>query len=147
MILFINASKDAHGTTAEIADNLIANDYQTLNLVDYVVYPLGQAQRADDQFSEVIAAVKEADQLVIGTPVYWSSMSAYMKILIDRMTDYMSSDNPFQNKKLSLIIDGFEPSDAIEPITHIWEHVTRRFGMQLISVSTSIAEARKQQIK
>lgn len=39
---------------------------------------------ADDQFSEIVEAMKAADTIVIGSPVYWHSMSGMVRNLIDR---------------------------------------------------------------
>lgn len=126
--LFINCSKDKHGLTESMVSN-ITTEYETVNLVDYTIYPLGQENIADDQFHEVIQKIDDTDALIIGTPVYWSSMSAYMKILIDRMTTFLHDDNPFVGKSLSIIIVGSMPDDAIEHITHVWNHIAKRYGM------------------
>ncbi|WP_429971835.1 flavodoxin family protein [Fructilactobacillus sp. Tb1] len=133
--LFINCSKDKNGLTAQIAAGT-GKDFETLNLVDYMVYPLGQ-EKNDDQFMKVCKKIAEADDLIIGTPVYWSSMSAYVKILIDRMTDVLHDNNPFQGKNMVLIIDGFEPLDAIPHIEHVWKHVADRFGMTITETITN----------
>ncbi|MBA1392343.1 NADPH-dependent oxidoreductase [Lactobacillus sp. XV13L] len=128
--LFINASANPRGVTASLAARLMKGEsYQTFNLADHHIYPLGQENTADDQFDELCKQVQEADALVIGTPVYWSSMSAYMKIMIDRMTGVMGENNPFSGKNLYLIVDGSAPQDAIPHIKHVWEHVSRRFNM------------------
>lgn len=57
--------------------------YQTLNLTDYKVYGYGQ-QFEDDQFVEIVEKMKEVDAIVIGSPVYWHSMSGMVRNLIDR---------------------------------------------------------------
>lgn len=126
--LFINCSKDKHGLTESLVSD-ISTEYETVNLVDYTIYPLGQENRSDDEFHKVISKIDDADALIIGTPVYWSSMSAYMKILIDRMTTFLLDGNPFVRKPLSIIIDGSIPDDAIEHITHVWNHIAKRYGM------------------
>ncbi|MBW1606185.1 flavodoxin family protein [Lactobacillus sp. Sy-1] len=133
--LFINASKDPNGLTEELVkQRLNIDQYETINLVEYMIYPLGQEMRPGDQFKTVCDQVKQAHTIIVGTPVYWSSMSAYMKILIDRMTQVMGPNNPFAGKDLYLIIDGMEPSDTIQHVTHVWEHVAGRFDMQLVKV-------------
>lgn len=57
--------------------------YQTLNLVDYKVYGYGQ-NFIDDQFDEIVEAMKAADIIVIGSPIYWHNMSGMVRNLIDR---------------------------------------------------------------
>lgn len=74
-ILFINGSPNKNGNTAHLAQALMdGKAYQTLNLVNYKVYGYGQSF-PDDQFSEIVAQMKAADTIVIGSPVYWHSMS------------------------------------------------------------------------
>ena len=73
-ILFINGSPNKNGNTAKLAAELLAGkEYETLNLVDYKLYAYGQ-KFEDDQFSEILEKMKEADTIVIGSPVYWHNM-------------------------------------------------------------------------
>ena len=67
-IIFINASPNKSGNTARLAKELLAgNEYETLNLIDYKIYAYGQ-EYADDQFEEVIDAIRKADTVVMGSP-------------------------------------------------------------------------------
>lgn len=73
-VLFINPSQNRDGNTARMAANLLDGiGYETLDLVDYKIYPLG-AQFDDDQFEEVWRRMCDTDFLVWGTPVYWHTM-------------------------------------------------------------------------
>ncbi len=59
-ILFINGSPNKNGNTAELARELLdGKEYETLNLIDYKIYAYGQ-EYADDQFDEVIGAIRKA---------------------------------------------------------------------------------------
>ena len=80
-ILFINGSPNKNGNTAELAETLMNGKvYQTLNLVDYKVFGYGQ-NFEDDQFDEIVEAMKAADTVVIGSPVYWHNMSGMVRNL------------------------------------------------------------------
>ena len=69
-ILFINGSPNPDGNTAGLAKILLnGKNYETLNLTDYVIGVYGQ-KLPNDQFDEVIAKIKAADVLVIGSPLY-----------------------------------------------------------------------------
>lgn len=84
-ILFINGSPNKHGNTAALAEHLLkGRNYKTLNLIDYKIYPLGQSY-ADDQFEDVVDAMVDADVLVMGSPVYWHSMTGQFRTLLDRI--------------------------------------------------------------
>lgn len=135
--LFINCSKDKNGLTSDLVSRVTTDEYHTVNLVDYLIYPLGQENRKDDQFDEVLSQVQSADTIIIGTPVYWSSMTAYMKILIDRMTTVLHDGNPFNGKDFYLIVDGFMPEDAIPHIKHVWDHVAKKYGMNFKDTITN----------
>ena len=67
-ILFINGSPNQNGNTAALASALLkGKKYETLNLTDYRIGSYGQ-KFEDDQFDAVIAKMKAADMIVIGSP-------------------------------------------------------------------------------
>ena len=83
-ILFINGSPNKNGNTAALAETLMnGKEYQTLHLTDYKLYGYGQ-DFEDDQFAEIVAKMKSADTIVIGSPVYWHNMCGLVRNLIDR---------------------------------------------------------------
>ncbi len=83
-ILFINGSPNQKGTTAQLAATLLeGKPYETVNLVDYKVYSYGQ-KFEDDQFDLILSKMKEADTIVLGSPVYWHNMCGAVRNLLDR---------------------------------------------------------------
>ena len=83
-ILFVNGSPNKKGNTAKLAAKLLAGkEYETLNLVDYKIYAYGQ-KFEDDQFSEILEKMKEADGILLGSPVYTADISSNMKAILDR---------------------------------------------------------------
>lgn len=75
MILFINGSPNKDGNTARLARELIGDrPYEQLNLAEHKVYGYGQSY-GDDDFEDVLARIEAADTLVVGSPVYWHSLS------------------------------------------------------------------------
>lgn len=83
-ILFINGSPNKNGNTVGLAAELLAGkEYDTLHLADYKIYSYGQ-EYEDDQFMEVIERMKGADTVVLGSPLYWHSMSGAVRNLLDR---------------------------------------------------------------
>lgn len=81
-ILLINGSPNKDGNTMALAKQLLINqDYETLHLVDYKIYSYGQAF-LDDQFDEVVEAMHQNDVIVIGSPLYWHSMSGAIRNFI-----------------------------------------------------------------
>ena len=83
-ILFINGSPNHHGNTAALAAVLLkGKEYKTLNLTDYTIGAYGQ-NLPGDGLNEVIAAMKEADTVVIGSPVYWHNICGSVRNVLDR---------------------------------------------------------------
>lgn len=130
--VFLNASKNRTGNTAELAQKIFAGlEYKTVNLIDYHIDQIGQ-QSKSDQYSTVFNEFAHSDILVIGTPVYWSDMTGYLKTFIDRLPDpdaISSKDHPLKGTDVYLIVQGTAPEDAIPGITNVIEHVCRRFFM------------------
>lgn len=78
-ILFVNGSPNSNGNTAHLAATLLAgHDYGTLNLTDYRINAFGQTLPGD-QFDEVIERIKQADVVVLGSPVYWHNLCASVR--------------------------------------------------------------------
>ncbi len=74
-ILFINGSPHTDGHTAQLAKALLqGKTYDTLQLTDLKIYAYGQ-QFTDDQYEEVMQAMNSHRIIVIGSPLYWHSMS------------------------------------------------------------------------
>lgn len=68
----------------------------------------------NDDMTEVLAAMKEADVIVLAAPVYFYSVCAQMKTVIDRcFADYRS----IKNKTFYLIVTAAEPSNRAAETT------------------------------
>jgi multimeric flavodoxin WrbA len=82
--LFINGSPNPDGTTAHLAIALFGSrPYEALNLTDYRINAYGQTLPGD-QFGEVVEKIREADVVVIGSPVYWHNICGSVRNLLDR---------------------------------------------------------------
>jgi multimeric flavodoxin WrbA len=145
--IFLNASKNRDGLTTDLAHQTLSGlDYKTINLVDYHIDQIGQESKSD-AFFKVINQLSHADVLVIGTPVYWSDMTGYLKTFIDRLTGIMnvpldSTEAPLRGADVYLIVQGTAPEDAIPGITNVIEHVCKRFFMNYKGLIRNRDEAR-----
>lgn len=142
-ILFINGSPNGNGHTAAMAKRLLAGkEYETLNLIDYKIYPLGQSFE-DDQFEAVIQKMLEADVLVMGSPVYWHSMTGQFRILLDRIYE-SSLKHQLRGKDLYFLFQGAGPSSAmLEAGNYTMGIFCHLFGLQYRGMATSVREAEK----
>ena len=107
-MLFINGSPNKNGNTAALAAK-IANGkpYKTLNLTDYHINCYGQTLPGD-QFDEVVAAMRDADTVIIGSPLYWHNICGSVRNLLDRFYGPVESGS-MRGKKLMFILQGAAP--------------------------------------
>lgn len=152
--IFLNASQNHNGNTASLAHKTLADlEYNTVNLIDYHINQIGQTDEHDALF-KVINLISHADVLVIGTPVYWSDMTGYLKTFIDRLADTMtlpldSDEAPLKGADIYLIIQGTAPEDAIPGITTVIKHVCNRFFMNYkgLILNTDDADATNRKLR
>lgn len=146
-VLFINASENRDGNTSRMAKSLLGNTpYDQLNLVDYRVDSLGQNFEGD-QFDVVLKAMQQADIIVIGTPVYWHTMSGSLKNVIDRMYTVRNNAN-LTGKQMYFITQGTAPTpESIQQLKWTMNRFGEYFGMDvkgLAANDTEVAELRNQ---
>ena len=141
-ILFINGSPNKNGNTANLAKNLMTGKaYQTLNLADYKVYGYGQ-QFEDDQFAEIVEKMKEADAVVIGSPVYWHSMSGMVRNLLDRFYGPVPSGS-LKGRKFVFLFQGAAPEKwMFEKGEYTMSRFAKMYGMTYMGIARNIGEAK-----
>ena len=140
-ILFINGSPNKNGNTARLASVLMdEKNYRTLHLVDYKLYGYGQ-NFADDQFAEILESMKEADTIVIGSPVYWHSMCGLVRNLIDRFYGPVSQ-GALGGRKFVFLFQGAAPEKwMLEKAEYTMSRFARMYGMEYVGMATNEAEA------
>lgn len=108
-ILFINGSPNKNGNTVRLTKKFLKDqEFKTLNLVDYKIYSYGQ-NFEDDQLDEVIEQMKQADTIVIGSPLYWHSMSGVIRNVLDRFYGYVD-ESLLQGKDMYFVFQGYAPT-------------------------------------
>ena len=142
-ILFINGSPNKNGNTAKLAAELLAGkEYETLNLVDYKLYAYGQ-KFEDDQFSEILEKMKEADTIVIGSPVCWHNMCGAVRNLLDRFYGPVSSGE-LSGRKFAFIFQGAAPELwMLEKAEYTMSRFAKMYGMEYAGMVTNEREAEK----
>ena len=107
-ILFINGSPNKSGNTAALAAVLLkGKDYDTLNLTDYTIGSYGQ-NLPGDGLDEIISAMKQADTIVIGSPVYWHNICGSVRNMLDRFYGKVDG-NELKARKLYFVFQGAAP--------------------------------------
>lgn len=81
----MNDSPNRNGATNSIAEKLLENkDYTKMQMSDYDVSQYGVV-RSNDQIREMLNIIKDYDTLVIGSPIYFYTVSGILKTFIDRL--------------------------------------------------------------
>jgi len=145
-VLFINGSPEKKGNTASIAKALLKErDAKTLSLTDYRINVYGQTLPGD-QFDEVLAMMKKADVLIIGSPVYWHNICGSVRNLLDRFYGPVSQGE-LKGKQLWFIFQG---ASVEQWMMEAGEYTMKRFaglyGMEYMGMISSVEEAQKQTI-
>lgn len=118
-ILILNGSPRKNGNTYRLAEAFKKaaeknNDVELISVRDYNINPCKGCNRCfksednncvqNDDMSLIYAKMKEADTVVIASPVYFYGISAQLKTVVDRFHTPMR--NSFNTKKLGLILVG-----------------------------------------
>lgn len=142
-ILFINGSPNKNGNTAKLAAKMLTGKpYQTLDLVDYKLYSYGQ-KFEDDQFTEIVEAMKAADLVIIGSPVYWHNMCGSVRNLIDRFYGPVGQ-GALKGRKFAFLFQGAAPEGwMLEKAEYTMSRFARMYGMEYVGMATDGKEAEK----
>lgn len=142
-ILFINASPNKEGNTVKLAKELLSHvEYETLHLIDHKIYAYGQ-KYADDQFNEVISNIRQADTIVMGSPLYWHNICGLMRNFLDRCYGPIKQGE-FSGKNLYFIMQGASPEQwQLEASEFTMTRFAKLYGFAYKGMITNLQEARK----
>lgn len=142
-ILFINGSPNKKGNTAALAEALLAGKkYETLNLTDYRIGSYGQTFE-DDQLVEVIAKMKEAEAVVVGSPLYWHNICGSVRNVLDRFYGLVEN-GAFSGRKLYFLFQGAAPEKwMLEAGEYTMNRFAKLYGFEYAGMATNKNEAEK----
>lgn len=140
-ILFVNGSPNKNGNTAALAAALLkGKEYETMNLTDYRIGSYGQ-KFADDQLDEVIAKMKAADVIVIGSPLYWHNICGAVRNVLDRFYGPVENGS-FSGRTLYFLFQGAAPEKwMLEAGEYTMKRFAALYGMQYGGMATNREEA------
>lgn len=139
-ILFMNSSPNRNGNTYRIGEELLKDKaHEVLQMADYRISQYGQVFE-DDEIKDVFEKIAECDTLVIGSPVYWYTVSGMLKTFIDRL--YMLPEaEALRGKKLYLFAQGSLLSqDTVKSIEFLSNRLSYLMGMELKGVITDSSD-------
>lgn len=142
-ILFINGSPNQNGNTAAMAAELLkGQNYETLNLIDYIIGAYGQ-KLPDDGLDAVIAAMEKAEIIVIGSPVYWHNICGSVRNVLDRFYGKVE-DGSLGGRKLYFVFQGAGPERwMLEAGEYTMKRFAALYGMTYGGMVTNSDEAAK----
>ncbi len=142
-ILFINGSPNRNGNTDALAKELLKKKtYDTLNLTDYRIGSYGQ-NFLDDQISEVITKMKEADVIVIGSPLYWHNICGSVRNMLDRFYGLVE-EGALSGRTLYFLFQGASPEKwMLEAGEYTMKRFAGLYGMKYAGMVTNKTEADK----
>lgn len=142
-ILFINGSPNKNGNTKVLAGKMLqGKDYETLNLTEYKIGCYGQ-NFADDQLDEVIGKMKEADVIVIGSPLYWHNICGAVRNVLDRFYGKVQQGE-LAGRTLYFLFQGAAPEKwMLEAGDYTMKRFASLYGMEYGGMATSAKEAEK----
>ena len=142
-ILLINGSPNKNGNTAKLAAELLnGKEYATLNLTDYTIGSYGQ-NLPDDGLDAVIGAMKQADTIVIGSPLYWHNICGSVRNVLDRFYGKVENGE-LRGRKLYFVFQGAAPDQwMLEAGEFTMKRFAALYGMAYGGMATNKNEAAK----
>lgn len=85
-------SSRRNGNTGKLIDHIADKlEIEVIDLSSKDISPFDyNHQNIDDDFIPLMDQLLKHDNIIFASPVYWYSMSAQMKVFIDRMSDFLS---------------------------------------------------------
>ena len=142
-ILFINGSPNKTGNTAQLAEKLLGGrKYETLDLTDYRIGSYGQ-NFSDDELDIVISKMKEADVIVIGSPLYWHNICGSVRNVLDRFYGLVS-EKDLKGRDMYFLFQGAAPEKwMLEAGEYTMKRFAGLYGMNYRGMATDKTEAVK----
>ena len=142
-ILFINGSPNKTGNTAQLAEKLLGGrKYETLNLTDYRIGSYGQ-NFSYDELDIVISKMKEADVIVIGSPLYWHNICGSVRNVLDRFYGLVS-EKDLKGRDMYFLFQGAAPEKwMLEAGEYTMKRFAGLYGMNYRGMATDKTEAVK----
>lgn len=142
-ILFVNGSPNKNGNTAGLAQTLLkGREYETLNLTEYRIGSYGQ-DFPDDQLGEVIAKIKEAEVIVVGSPLYWHNICGSVRNILDRFYGLVE-EGSLSGRTLYFLFQGAAPEKwMMEAGEYTMKRFAGLYGMKYAGMATNKEQAVK----
>lgn len=139
MITCLFGSSRNNGNSKVLLDYLLyGTDHRIINLFDTNIEKVIDNRHSNvysmdlhqDDYSKVLKSVMDADTIIFSTPLYWYSMSASLKLFIDRWTESLREEhrNDFKEemskkKYIVMIVGGDNPTIKSKPLIDQFKYI------------------------
>ncbi|MDF1678039.1 MAG: flavodoxin family protein [Legionellaceae bacterium] len=137
--IIIFGSSRSTGGTRKAVDNVFEALGKTLPVTDLVDCELKEYDyefRQDDDFKAIIQRALQYDVIILATPVYWYSVSAKMKIFIDRLSDLLAIHKALgrqlRGKKMAVIASYYTYPEGKDGFEQPLKNTAKYLGMDYV---------------
>jgi len=147
-ILVILASSRSHGNTRMAADHLAQltrGKLVDLNEQHISVYDYDHKNREDDFLKIISDFTANFDMLVLATPVYWYTMSAQMKMFVDRFSDILTIEKNLGRKlrgKSMVVISCSDENLPVKGFEIPFQKTAEYLGMKYLGMAHTSADGK-----
>lgn len=148
--IVIMGSSRSFGNTRKAVNNIIENHnipIVDLNMFNIKHYDYEYDNRSDD-FIPLVERIVGFETIILATPVYWYTMSAKMKVFIDRLSDLLDIRKDLgrrlRGKKL-FVIASFS-TDLPKGFEDTFQQICQYLGMVYLGTSFIYSETEDQQL-
>lgn len=94
--IIVFGSSRRNGYTGQLVDEVAKrHNLRVLDVCDYNLSPYDyDHNNKDDDFLPMMRDVASYEQIILASPVYWYTMSAQLKVFVDRWSDLLEIDKP-----------------------------------------------------
>ncbi|MBS7251765.1 MAG: flavodoxin family protein [Candidatus Freyarchaeota archaeon] len=121
--------------------NQVGATTSKLYLYDLTILPCADCRKCyktlecaeNDDMQKVYEELESSDVIVFGTPLYWNTMTAKMKLLVDRLRPY-TLNNKLKGKKAVLVVPSDEGEEACGDLIKLFASIINTLGMQFVNI-------------
>jgi multimeric flavodoxin WrbA len=134
-LVIMASARAENSNTKKAVDALLGEGLPCVTLCTLNISPYDYKYRnKDDDFLPLAQKLVTKNPIVFATPVYWYTMSAHMKIFLDRLTDLLMHHRllkkQLQGKTVALVTAsaGGRPAEFTLPFERTLEYMSMNYG-------------------
>ncbi len=132
--IIVFGSSRRHGFTGQLVDEVARqNQLRVIDVGDYNIAPYDYEYRnRDDDFLPLMRDIAQHQQIILASPVYWYTMSAQLKVFVDRWSDLLEIEKDLGRslrRKQGLVISTGGDTRPERSFEECFQHTFAFMGM------------------